>query len=179
MWSKILYAPVGLGFIVLRLGLLIALVFLRLILTYLQGAQSPITSSLTRFYLIWCGVFIVSEGDQSKGQLKLVIYLSHIMVQKKNNFLNFQNQFSRSMAFLAAMNFYLLLLIQLKLLFRPKTGNFLLSFYEFPIFHWALVDQLGRPDSFSPTHVTSRIFQGRVYFQTCNFIELLGHRMIP
>ena len=73
MLSKILYAPIGLGFIVLRLGLLVALVFLRLILTYLQGAQSPITSSLTRFYLIWCGVFIVSEGDQSKGEIYTVL----------------------------------------------------------------------------------------------------------
>ena len=67
MLIKIIYAPIGLALVVIRLGLLIGLVFLRLILTYLQGAQSPITSSLTRLYLISCGVFIMAEGDTSKG----------------------------------------------------------------------------------------------------------------
>ena len=67
MIVKVLYAPIGLCLVAIRLGLLVALIFLRLILTYLQGAQSPITSSLTRFYLISCGVFIMAEGDMSKG----------------------------------------------------------------------------------------------------------------
>jgi len=66
MFTKLLYTPIGACLVLVRLGMLLVLIFLRLILAYLQGTQSQITSQLTRFYLIFCGVFIAAEGDVSK-----------------------------------------------------------------------------------------------------------------
>ena len=64
--SKIAYIPLGATLAVVRLGLLLGLIFLRLVLTFLQGNQASITCQITRFYLISCGIFVVQSGDKTK-----------------------------------------------------------------------------------------------------------------
>ena len=66
-----LYFPIGICLLIIRLGLLFGLIFLRLVLTFLQGNQSQITCQITRFYLISCGLFVIQTGDKSKEGTRL------------------------------------------------------------------------------------------------------------
>jgi len=66
--SKLVYLPLAVTLATVRLGLLLGLIFLRLVLTFLQGNQAPITCQITRFYLISCGIFVVQTGDKSKDE---------------------------------------------------------------------------------------------------------------
>ena len=62
--------PIGVALTIIRVGLLLGLIFLRLVLTFLQGNQSQLTCQITRFYLICCGLFVIQTGDKSKeGEL--------------------------------------------------------------------------------------------------------------
>ena len=70
--SKIAYIPLGATLAIVRLGLLLGLIFLRLVLTFLQGNQAPITCQITRFYLISCGIFVVQSGDKTKEGIYIV-----------------------------------------------------------------------------------------------------------
>ena len=64
--SKGLFVPIGAALTIIRVGLLLGLIFLRLVLTFLQGNQSQLTCQITRFYLICCGLFVIQTGDKSK-----------------------------------------------------------------------------------------------------------------
>jgi len=66
--SKGLFVPIGVALTIIRVGLLLGLIFLRLVLTFLQGNQSQLTCQITRFYLICCGLFVIQTGDKSKEE---------------------------------------------------------------------------------------------------------------
>jgi hypothetical protein len=69
MITRVLYCPLALALIVIRLPLLVGLISLRMFCTFLFTAQSPITASLSRIYLLSCGVFIATNGEVTKGKL--------------------------------------------------------------------------------------------------------------